>query len=55
MNQTVEALKKLVDSAIDGVSFDDESDETQIKMLDLILTHGVTDNQPPPGMCLYSY
>ncbi|CEP23236.1 hypothetical protein BN1211_3769 [Cyberlindnera jadinii] len=47
MNQTVEALKKLVDSAIGGVSFDDESDETQIKMLDLILTHGVSDNQPP--------
>jgi cell cycle checkpoint protein MEC1 len=49
MDQTAAALDQLADSALAGVTLDDGSDETQIKVINLIIQHGIKDERRPAG------
>jgi cell cycle checkpoint protein MEC1 len=52
MDQTAAALDQLADSALGGVTLDDGSDETQIKVINLIIQHGIKDERRPAGKFL---
>lgn len=49
MDQTAEALDQLVDSALAGVTLDDGSDDTQLKVMSLIVLHGIREERKPTG------
>lgn len=49
MDQTADALDQLADTAIAGQMLDDGSDDTQIKVINLIIKHGIREDLRPAG------